>query len=104
MANFQPSDFGNIGLSYANWQKMAGISDTQPFGAADEQPEQKPVQPLKIDAAMPPVDYSIKPAVPPTGGLGASSQSGVVLPKLPSLGAQTSTLSDAFKQYYDTED
>lgn len=102
MAAFDPKDWGKIGLSYANWQSMAGMSDKNPFGPAYEQP--KPAQPVEVDAVMPPVDYSVKPAVPPTGGLGAAPQVGLGLPKLPSLGAQTPTLSDAFKQYYDTED
>ena len=100
-------DFGNIGASYGNWQKYAGLGDKFaeeitgfPSAAAPVAP---PANPYSVNTEMKPVDYSIAPnqiptglGVPPTNTFGAppSMNQGFSLsPKVPNL-------LDSVEQHY----
>ena len=100
-------DFGNIGASYGNWQKYAGLGDkfadeisafpTPPAAVAP------PAMDLPTDTEMKPVDYGIAPnqmptglGVPPTNPFGAppSMNQGF------SLSTKVPTLMDSVEQHY----
>lgn len=103
MANFSPTDYGKIGLGYANWQSMIGMSDKTPFGFADDQNENKvaPVEPpTKIDATVAPPDYSVPPmSMPSTFGVAPKATFG--LPPLPNISMQPMSLEDSIKKSFE---
>lgn len=52
MASFDPKNYGNLGLSYANWQQYAGMKDTDPFGPSEDKTI-KPVVPNSNPSSAP---------------------------------------------------
>jgi len=100
-------DFGNMGASYGNWQKYAGLGDkfaeeisAFPAPASAVAP---PAVVMPEDTEMKPVDYGIAPnqmptglGVPPTNPFGAppSINQGFQLP------SQAPSLLDLVKQHY----
>jgi len=80
MASFDPKNYGNLGLSYANWQQYAGMKDTDPFGPSEGGATQ-PVAPSNSPASAPPAPIAPTsiPALnlpglgtPPTGTTGVN--------------------------------
>lgn len=99
MANFNPSDFGKMGMQYANWQTWAGIDDRNPWGTAEQQSKSPSaaVVPPTIDASVSTPDYSVAPISPVTG-LGMRPSYG--LGTQPSATSTPTTLRDSVRQYF----
>ena len=101
MPSFSPKDYGSMGLGYAKWQSMMGMSDKTPWGA-----EETPA-PVAPPAAVPKTDTAIiapTPVVPPMklgGTFGAAPTTTFGLPPLPSLGNQPMSLEDAIKKSFE---
>jgi hypothetical protein len=84
---FSPVSYGQ---GFGDWKQYAGFNKQNPFGALPDLSQQPkaPVAPPaapKIDASVPPVDYSIG-AQPPATPFGAAPTNTFAVPKLNAMG------------------
>lgn len=100
MANFAPSDFSKMGMSFANWQKYAGIDDQNPWGEIST--PQAPIAPPTVDATFEKPNYGLAPVAPvaPVSGLGKTPKYGLGLPQ----STTPMSLSAAVAKHFDEED
>jgi len=90
MADFDVTNFGKVGLGYANWRKYLNFDKDNPFYQAQmEQPKTTPaVVPPVIDASVPTPNYGIPPKMGTFGtapSFGLSSTGGGTSVSMPSL-------------------